>query len=636
MFVVLPITAFIGICLVLINRSPQEDWRPQFLRAAILWGCYTILASELLSFVRGITKAGLALMWTIPVVVTVGWLWRRKVQGLPVRVPAPKVPSGRLDRTLLLGLTLILVITALVAWLAPPQTWDSLNYHLPRVAHWAQERAVRHFATGIDKQNSMSPGAEIAILHGYVLWGGDRLANFPAWFAALGSVVAASWIARQLGSGQTGQVLAAVVAGTIPMAIVQASSTMTDVIVGFWVICAVSETLQLLRKGPVAPSVIYSSLAAGLGLLTKPTAAVFLLPFAFLAGLILLRRVRLLQTAAWAGLAVGLVLLVNAGYLGRNYALYGNPISGDDRISLHANRLVNFQGLASNLLRNAALHTGVPQQAINHWVYDTVLKVHIKLGVDIQDPRTTLIGPYRPMTRLSTHEDLVGNLVHAVLMLLVVPMALFGWRRVGWPAIIYMVAVIAGFLLYSLVFKWQIFGSRLHLPFFMLFAPLIAVVLSELLRENSGWWFGLALLIGALPWLVGINSRPLVPLPDRAFVNSILVEPRETLLYANGQSLVRPHQAMFELIEAANCSTVGVAISGSGAEYPFWVRLGAPRDSLQIEWLVGGSPSARFNKPDFQPCAVICQKCPDEWETVRGLPKVYDDTIFRLYLTTGQ
>jgi hypothetical protein len=93
---------------------------------------------------------------------------------------------------------------------------------------------------------------------------------------------------------------------------------------------------------------------------------------------------------------------------------------------------------------------------------------------------------------------------------------------------------------------------------------------------------------------------------------------------------------MLSMIEANGCSTVGVAISGSGAEYPFWVQLGAPRDSLQIEWLVGGTPSERFEKPSFQPCAVICQKCPDEWETLRGLPKVYDDTVFRLYLGAAQ
>ena len=142
-----------------------------FLRAAILWGVYAVAVVELLSVVRGISPLGLATAWALPVVVSGGWLIRRR-QGHKLRLPHLAFPAHPLDRALLLGLGAILALTALVAWLTPPQTWDSLNYHLPRVVHWAQEGAVRHFATGIDKQNSMSPGAEITILHFYVLWGG--------------------------------------------------------------------------------------------------------------------------------------------------------------------------------------------------------------------------------------------------------------------------------------------------------------------------------------------------------------------------------------------------------------------------------------------------------------------------------
>ncbi len=588
-------------------------------------------AAELLSLVRGMTPPGLAAAWAVPIIFSGGWLVRHRREGPELRYPSLNLPAHPLEQVLVLGLGLILALTALVAWLAPPQTWDSLNYHLPRVAHWAQEQAVRHFATGIDKQNSMSPGAEIAILQLYVLWGGDRLANFPAWSAIFGSILAASWVAGQLGAGRTGQLLAAVVAATIPMGIVQASSTMTDAIVAFWVICAVSEVLRLRTAQLIAPPVIFSSLAAGLALLTKPTAAVFLLPFALLAGLLLLRRAHLWQAARWAGLAVGLVLLLNAGYLGRNYALYGNPLSGEDRISLHANRLLNIQGLASNLLRNAALHTGSPWPAVNAWVYDTVLKAHIKLGVDIQDPRTTLIGPYRPVG-LSTGEDLVGNLVPSLLFLLTAGLTLLWGRHLGALPVVYMLAAAGTFLLYSLVFKWQIFASRLHFPFFVLFAPLVGYTLARLFHPNTARLTGVILLLSSLPWLLSINSRPLFPLPNRSLVGSVLSEPRTRLLFANGLDYEGPFETMVGMVRTAGCDRVGVALSGHGAEYPLWALLGAPQAPVEIEWLVGGNPSERYADPAFEPCAVICQKCPDSWDTVRGLPKVYDDTRFRLYL----
>ena len=631
MLAIVPILAFIGTWLVLVNRSLKKDWRPAFLRAAILWGVYTILVTELLSFVRGVTPAGLALVWALPTAAAFGWLGRRRSRGLPVQVPTPALPPDGWDRVLLAGVALILAITALIAWLAPPQTWDSLNYHMPRVAHWAQERAVRHYATGISVQNSWAPGAEIAVLQYYVLAGGDRLANFVAWFAMFGSLVGTSWIAGQLGAPRRGQLLAAVITATIPMGIVQASSTMTDYVAAFWVVCAAAESLDFWARGPDPRRVFFISAAAGLALVTKLATAPYLLPFAVIAAAGLYRRVTVRQLVGIAVAAILIVSALNVGHLVRNFSVYGNPLGDPAKVGLHTNQNLSWRGVASNVLRNAALHSGTPYPTFNQWIYDNILKTHIKLGLEINDPGTTSAGSFRRVPGLATHEDLVGNLAHAVLILMVAPLALVRWRPLGRLPVFYMAAVIAGFLTFSLVFKWQIFASRLHMPFFVLFAPLIAVVFSRVFHENTSRLVGLALLVGALPWLVGINSRPLFPLPGRASVRSVLVESRETLLYVNGQNLIGPHQAMLGLIEAENCSTVGVAISGSGAEYPYWVGLGAPRESLQIEWLVGG-PSARLEKPDFQPCAVICQKCPEAWETIRGLPKVYDDTVFRLYL----
>ena len=94
-----------------------------------------------------------------------------------------------------------------------------------------------------------------------------------------------------------GQLLAAVAAATIPMGIVQASSTMTDAIVAFWVICAVSETLSLQRGGAIAPLVIYSSLAAGLGILDETNSGGLSAALCPAGRFDLLRRVRLGQTA---------------------------------------------------------------------------------------------------------------------------------------------------------------------------------------------------------------------------------------------------------------------------------------------------------------------------------------------------
>ncbi len=632
MLALLPLGAFVGAFLVLQSHFPRWTWRRAFLRVGVLWGVYAILVTELISLLRAVTPAGLALAWALPLLLSGGWLLRRWQLGEGIALPDLRLPTHWLDRLLLAGVVVVLGVTALVAWLTPPQSWDSLNYHMPRVAHWTQERAVRHFATGREVQNSMSPGAEMIILQFYVVMGGDRLANFVQWFAMAGSLIGVSLIAQQLGAGRPAQLLAAVVAATIPMGIVQASSTMTDYVLAFWAVCVAVETLALIMEGSSTGILLFNGLAAGLALVTKPISVAYITPFAVLAAVILLRRAPQATTLRWGLAAVLLVCALNAGHLYRNYLLYGNPIGSQKRIGLHANQLFTLPGMLSNVLRNAALHTGTPTRAFDEWIYMNMVKAHIKLGVDISDPRTTSVGSYRVIRGITTQEDLVGNLLHSVLILVAFFTTLLDWRRLGTLPVVYALAVTSTFFFFSLLFKWQIFGTRLHTPFFVLYAPSISLVMSGLAHARSGRLVGLAVLIAAIPWLTSINSRPLIPLPNRSSVGSVLVEPRGKLYYANGQGLFPIHTKIVSMIKGQACSTVGIALPGSAAEYPLWVLLGAPDPELEIEWLVGGTPSARYGKPGFRPCAVICQNCPDQWEVIRGLPKVLDEGNFSLFM----
>ena len=134
---------------------------------------------------------------------------------------------GQKDHSQKLFLAIIFIVgasTFLTALVAPPQTWDSLTYHMSRIVHWVQNQSVDHYATGIERQNSMSPGAEFIGLNFYVLTGGDLFANLPQWISMLFSVIGSSLIARYLGAKRTGQWLTAVFVITLPSGIVQASS----------------------------------------------------------------------------------------------------------------------------------------------------------------------------------------------------------------------------------------------------------------------------------------------------------------------------------------------------------------------------------------------------------------------------
>jgi len=501
---------------------------------------------------------------------------------------------------------------------------------MSRVAHWAQEKSLRHFATGIEIQNSRSPGAQIFILHFYVLSSGDRLANFVQWFSMIGSLIGVSLLVRQLGGNTLAEILSVTFTASLPMGIAQASSTMTDYVVAFWVVCIASESLRLYKDTTQKRTLVFLSLATGLVVVSKPTSVPYLIPFAIFAVAVLIQQYGLVKSISRALIVLGLILVLNAGYLTRNYCTYDSFVNPQE-LSVHKNEVMNLKGLISNLLRNAGLQVGTPWPKINKELYRAITAVHVKMGLDLNDPRTTAHG-YFSVGRPNTFETSAGNPAHALMALTLFVVLIIRQKFFGKEPLIYGLVVVSTFIIFSFMFKWQIWGSRYHLPFFVLIAPLTAYVLVRSVHQNVAKFFGIALILLSRPWLVGINQRPLIDDVSVYPVNSVLHESRDDLLFVNAQKYKEPYLNVVGMIQEAQCSQIGLMISGASMEYPLWVLLDAPREDLWIEWIEKGTPSAKYSRPNFTPCAVICESCPEDWEVIRGLPIVYDRFGFQLFL----
>jgi hypothetical protein len=268
---------------------------------------------------------------------------------------------------------------------------------------------------------------------------------------------------------------------------------------------------------------------------------------------------------------------------------------------------------------------------VNRGIYLAVAQIHDWMGLDLNDPRTTSAGDFAVRPPL-THEDLTTNPLHSLVCLLAFGVIFVRRERRFSPLPAYALSVASAVIVLSFLFKWQIFGSRYLLPFFLLFSPAAARALDWLGRPGLAAGVGLALAAASWPWLTGIRSRPLIERPGDSTVRSVLVEPRISLYFANGLYLQDPQSEIAAEILREGCGRVGLVLGGNAAEYPLWVLLGAPRSDLRLEWIVAGTPSARFEDPTFRPCAVICdESCPADWERVRGLPLRYAQSGFRLF-----
>jgi hypothetical protein len=597
----------------------------------VIWGIWIVLITELLSLFHWITLAGLGLIWSAFLIVCLIGIYRQKSSN-PTEKPIQRI---LINWYLLAPILLIFLFTGLVAWLAAPNTADSLNYHMPRVAHWAQNRSVEHFSTGIEQQNSRPAFAEYTILQFYVLGQGDRLVNFVEWLAMLGSVVGVSLLAALLGAPLAGQFLAAIFVASLPMGIVQATSTMNDYVVGLWLVCVAEVFLSmwLEPKTVTTKDIAFLATAAGLAIATKSTAFAYLLPFA-IATIILLYRIgppmRFMRFIVIAVLICG---ALNAGMMLRNTFTYGNLID-PGQASIHANRLLDWRGLASNLLRNAGLQASTPWESVNYQLSRLIQGIHFKMGVALDDPRTTAHGEFwvRPLST-TVKENIAPNPLHAYLIIPFIIIAIIRYKKFNLFNATFLGLVIATFIVFSYVFKWQIFGSRYQLPFFVLFGVAFGSMFFLLFPKWTGYLLIVIFTISAIWPLLGNENRPLIPLLDKSNIYNAFSASHDEIDYFGIVPGYNPYKQIANIIQDQNCRDVLLMLGGNSPEYYWWMALGAPKSEVQINWLVEGTPSSRYKNKSSSSCAVICEDCPTQ-NFVRDMPKVYSSNNFDLFMRT--
>ena len=564
MLTILPVFCFFIIFLIL-RKFQVLGWRGSFLLAAVLWGFLLTAITEFLSLLRWLEFWPLFAAWGIVFLLLLLILVISGRKKFDLRQNLHLMSISRFELALLVSVFLLVATIGVIAWVAPPNTGDSMTYHMSRVIHWIQNRSVMFYPTHNLRQLHQNPWSEFAILHFQILNGGDRFANFIQWFSMVGSIVGVSLLAKELNASIRGQIFAAVVCATIPMGILQGSSTQNDYVVSFWLVCFVYFAL-LLRKEANLLYVLGTGAALGLGILTKATAYIFTVPF--LAWLVLSTiKIRPSKRMLLFALALIIALFTNLGHYARHYDLYGNPLGpgqeGPDFV--YANETYSVSAVTSNLIRNVGLHLGTPVNRLNAASINAISLLHKLIGIPPNDIRTTW-GNQEFDIPFSSHEDTAGNLVHLFLITSAFILYVFQRPR-DLKAGIYIFSILLAFLLFSVYLKWQPWNSRLHLPLFILCAPFIGLIISRT-RDTKIAIICMALLIVlALPWVFLNSSRPILG------KNSIFTKSRTEQYFVNRPLLFAPYFESAQILSDLHCSDIGLVVGIKDYEYPLWILL---------------------------------------------------------------
>jgi hypothetical protein len=562
------------------RRGIVDGWREAGLFAAVITGGFAVALVEALGLARALTPSVIIAAWSVAAVGVLVWAFRQKplvAASLEKQIRFP--PFSWTVILLLAGSVLLAGIALIAALIAPPNTWDSMTYHVPRVMHWLQERSVAFFPTGIIRQNWHLPGAEYLLLNVYALAGSDRFLNLLQWGAWLGGAVGASLVtsylivvplplpraeSRRKKKGVASAlvpfdlrpVLAALFALTVPMAVLQATSTQTDLVVSFWTMGAVAFMFRAQKSGHWR-DVILAGMSAGIAFLTKGTAFVLLPFFVWLAW-------RLFQSQGFRGLlkplAIVLLLLVFMTGWGTRYLEARRNGTLGDVAAIMTLKDYSWPCLVSNAAKQMTSECAVPFRPLMQWCAKGITGLHQAIGMKIDDERTTT-GPVEHMLVPNHvfHEDYAGNFVHMVMIIACCLIALF-IRAPGVRP--YAVGVIAAAALFVVMVRWQPWINRMHVPMFFLGAPLVALVFPRDRWVVGGLAIGL-LVLASYPLALNM-SRPLVG------QSNIFNVPRDIQYFWNRPDLIQPYRVLSGAILQDGCRDVGLAIGADSWEYPLW------------------------------------------------------------------
>ena len=559
----LPMICFV----ILLNRN---NLRESFLISAVAYGLFVALSTEVLSLLKCLDYLHLVACWSLYLLALVTCRYCRKGGAWTVTPPAT-TPFQKLLLALLAGIVCITGITAVVA---APNNFDSLTYHLPRIMHWIQNRSVQHYPTHIDRQLVLAPFSEFAMMHLQLLSGGDRFDNCVQWFSLLGSAVGVSLIARALGGSPNSLIVAAALSVSVPMGLLQSTSTQNDYAVTFWLVCLTYYAIRGDRSGEPR-HVIAVALALALAIFTKGTAYLVALPFM----LVYLGRLGLRSAKAAAGAVLVIavaILLVNGGHYARNYRVYQDPISPGTGNGVIGTGL-GVPSVVSGVAKNVATQLATGFSGANDALGALTERVHGALGVQINDPGLTLDRPFSlPPAR--THEDYASNPVHMLLLLCSALTLVLGRKRYSRETVLFAATAMLSFVVLSVGIKWNPFISRYFLPVLVISAPFLSLLYDGIRLRPVVNSCAALLLVWSFFILAHNEMRPLVG------SRSIFVTQRIDQYFMTRPQAKPYFLATANMIKGQPVSNVGILNTDSNMwEYILWVLLKEDGGNYRIE-----------------------------------------------------
>ncbi|MGN7890415.1 ArnT family glycosyltransferase [Dyadobacter sp. 22481] len=621
-------------CYVVFYREADQSFRRSLISAAILVFLFIAISTEVLGLFNLINRFAVTGGWMVfNAALGATWLKLKSARDMTFRSLAePWLDSTRnffreLGPWTVFMLAVLSLITGIVAVMAIPNNQDSLSYHLSRLGYWIQQENVAHYASHIERSISFSPFSEYVHLHTFLLSGSERYFQLLQWSCLAGILALVSMIIRLFSKSLAALRIGLCFAATLPIVVLESMTTQNDLVVAFFILATAFFVFDYTQNNRLT-SLYLIPLCCAVGMMTKGTFLFYALPF---GGYLLIsmvqkpafRRASLRKhMAAFVAASLILTLALNVPYWYRTYEIFGSPVG-----TISAGNKNTFTGPAdyvSSVSKHVFLHLGFvsPGNRYNDFLLGQLKNLHGAMGVPLDIPRLGM--PFK-MNKLNFNEDFAHNFFGIWLVFLSIPLLLFA--RLPKAAKWYSWLTFLSILIFCFFISYQTYGSRLHIPFFLLAAPIVGLTFGTIVPAWTARLLPFLLWAAALPFALLSSAHPLLstkwffeeifpPINSGLHLNvridgANLNLKQESVLHANpGRLFWGDHwpatEALLQRVNALNPQKIGFIFTEASFDYAYQFFLRKP--GREFAHVLVGNASKVLEDPAFPPDVIIAEK----------------------------
>lgn len=575
--------------------------------AVVVWNAWSYILVEILSHYHRLNRIGIACAWgMLDFILFVSILAKRKCVVLREYKHFFELLKQKWVYVLPLFLALIVLGLAIVT---VPYNWDSMTYHLSRIAYWAQNESVAHYAVEDVRQLSSPVLAEFVNVQVYILSERkDQLLNLLQTGSYILNAFLVFEIARKIGCKEKFALLGTLLFMTMPIAFAEALTTQVDQFATIWFLIFIYYFIDLFESEKIVFSQgnvlkgIVMGLCVSLGYLAKPSVDIgmaVLLLFLFIK--CIYRKDKFIVLAKLTLCVLPFVMLPLIPELIRNYqtfSAFSDPIAG--KRQLVGTFAPNY--LFINMVKNFAHNfPNIYLYDSAEWIAKIVMVLARLLRVEINDVSISEDGQQYVMNSVPDYgHDTATNPVVMILMVISLIYCIMYFKTNKGKGRMYTIYVTISFMIFCAFVRWEPFISRYMLAYLAALCPMIAWQVQEISEKDKVLLLRQA-VVPIICFCIITEAFSLIRYHQEIWHEEASVRPYA--YFYHNKSLKEDYFEVTQWTKDNHYQKVGLCISSNQFLWPIWSML-EERD-IEIQYVLVKNNSSQYENFDFIPDCII-------------------------------